>query len=150
MRAALVVLVLALLPALVVRADVPPSEAYVLHCSGCHGTDGAGRAEFVPDLREVGALLERPGGRAYLGRVPGVAQAPVGDAELATLLNWVLEEIAGRSDVRPLRGGRDPRASARTAPGSHCSAALTPAGACSHGSGDGLFTFISLIVSSKQ
>lgn len=82
-------------------ADVPPSEAYVLHCAGCHGRDGSGHVDFVPSLQGVGALLSRPGGRAYLARVPGVAQAPVADAQLAELLNWILTEISGASDLVP-------------------------------------------------
>lgn len=86
-----------------VRADVPPSEAYVLHCSGCHGRDGSGHPDFVPSLRELGALLARPGGRDYLARVPGVAQAPLDDAQLAALLNWVLHEIASTKDIEPYR-----------------------------------------------
>ena len=84
-------------------ADVPPGEAYVLHCSGCHGPDGSGQPGFIPSLRDLDALLSRPGGRAYLGRVPGVAQAPVDDARLAALLNWVLEEIANTTDFDPYR-----------------------------------------------
>lgn len=73
----------------------PEFESYVLHCSGCHRLDGRGVPGVAPDLREIGPLLQAEAGRAYLGRVPGVAQAPVDDAELARLLNWVLTEIAG-------------------------------------------------------
>ena len=72
----------------------PEFESYVLHCSGCHRIDGSGVAGVAPDLREIGVLLQSDAGRAYLGRVPGVAQAPLGDRELARLLNWVLTEIA--------------------------------------------------------
>jgi len=73
----------------------PPSEGFVLHCSGCHRIDGRGVPGIAPDLRKIGPLLQTKAGRAYLGRVPGVAQAPVGNEELARLLNWVLTEIAG-------------------------------------------------------
>ncbi len=73
----------------------PASESYRLHCSGCHRADGRGVPGVAPDLREIGPLLRTAAGRAYLGRVPGVAQAPVDDDELARLLNWVLTEIAG-------------------------------------------------------
>jgi mono/diheme cytochrome c family protein len=72
----------------------PLLESYLLHCSGCHRLDGSGVPGVAPDLREIGPLLETPAGRAYLGRVPGVAQAPIDDEELASLLNWVLTEIA--------------------------------------------------------
>jgi len=73
----------------------PEPESYMLHCSGCHRADGRGVPGVAPDLREIGPLLRTEAGRAYLGRVPGVAQAPVSDEELARLLNWVLSEIAG-------------------------------------------------------
>ena len=82
-------------------AKVPPEEAYQLHCSGCHGPDGAGRGDFVPSLRELAELLGSPGGRAYLARVPGVAQAPLESAALAELLNWVLRELSDGRDFAP-------------------------------------------------
>ena len=98
-------------------------ESYVLHCSGCHRLDGSGVTGVAPDLREIGLLVRSRAGRAYLGRVPGVAQAPVSDRELARLLNWVLTEIAqttvdppysaeevGALRARPLR---DPLAARR-------------------------------------
>lgn len=78
----------------------------MLHCSGCHRADGRGVPGVAPDLRKIGPLLETPAGRAYLGRVPGVAQAPVGDEELAILLNWVLTEIA-RTAPEPAYTGRE-------------------------------------------
>jgi mono/diheme cytochrome c family protein len=75
-------------------APRPEFESYVLHCSGCHRLDGSGVTGVAPDLREIGVLVRSGAGRAYLGKVPGVAQAPVSDLELARLLNWVLTEIA--------------------------------------------------------
>ena len=77
----------------------PLRESYLLHCSGCHRLDGSGVTGVAPDLREIGPLLETPAGRAYLGRVPGIAQAPIDDEELASLLNWVLTEIAGTAPL---------------------------------------------------
>ena len=107
-------------------AGVPPEEAYRLHCSGCHGPEGAGSEGVAPPLRGVHRLLGWPGGRAYLVRVPGVAQAPLGSEELAQLMNWVLREISGAGDFVPYGAGeveawrreplRDPL-SARPAPG---------------------------------
>lgn len=61
---------------------------YLLSCGGCHGLDGAGSAR-VPSLRGVDRLLARPGGRDYVLRVPGVASAPLSDARLAALLDWI-------------------------------------------------------------
>jgi len=69
---------------------------YVLRCQGCHGPDGAGMPGGVPDLR--GALTpftRTQAGRAYLARVPGVAQSPLDDAELAVVLNWLVDGIGG-------------------------------------------------------
>jgi hypothetical protein len=82
-------------------AEVPAAEHYLLHCSGCHGADGHGSPPTTPDLHELAWLLDVPGGRAYLARVPGVAQAPIGDGELAALLGWVLLEFSQASVMPP-------------------------------------------------
>jgi mono/diheme cytochrome c family protein len=78
-----------------VHATPPPSEDFALQCSGCHGPNGAGTPGVVPPLSGLAPLLETPAGRAYLVRVPGVAQASLDDARLAALLNWVLAEFSG-------------------------------------------------------
>ena len=76
----------------------------MLECRGCHLADGSGSPDAVPALRgQVARFLEVPGGRAYLVRVPGSAQAQLTDAELAELLNWILrrfgpEELASRAE----------------------------------------------------
>lgn len=67
---------------------------YVLNCAGCHLGDGSGSAT-VPKLTELAPILDVEGGRAYLARVPGVAQAPLSDDRLARLLNWVIENMSG-------------------------------------------------------
>ena len=70
-----------------VRAD------YMLHCGGCHLPDGRGAPPKVPDLRnELGWLATTQQGRNYLVRVPGASQAPVTDAQLAAIVNWLLVE----------------------------------------------------------
>ena len=73
-----------------------PSVNYVLHCQGCHLADGTGTpGSGVPPLAgSVGRFAGVPEGRAYLVRVPGVAQAPLGDAELAELLTWTLRHFS--------------------------------------------------------
>jgi len=79
-------------------AAVPgPAEDYVLHCSGCHQQDGAGVPGVVPPLSGLAPFLATPEGRAYLVRVPGVAQAALDDERLAALLNWVMREVSGRA-----------------------------------------------------
>jgi mono/diheme cytochrome c family protein len=71
-----------------------PAVDYMLQCQGCHLADGAGAPGAVPDLRGRVALLARaPGGREYLVRVPGVAQAQLSDARLATLLDFVVRRF---------------------------------------------------------
>lgn len=67
-----------------------PRLDYVLQCMGCHLEDGSGAPDRVPSLSGVGRFLGVPGGREYLVRVPGAAHAPLGDAALAALLNWMV------------------------------------------------------------
>ena len=69
---------------------------YMLNCQGCHGHDGAGNhIGEVPRMRNfVGNFLRIPGGREYLVRVPGSANAALTDAELAELLNWLLPTLS--------------------------------------------------------
>ena len=75
------------------QAEAQARFDYLLHCSGCHLRDGAGAPPEVPSLRGMGRLVATPAGRAYIARVPEVAQAPLDDAALARLLNWVLQEF---------------------------------------------------------
>ena len=64
---------------------------WLLHCQGCHRADGGATGAAIPALAgSVGRFLGVPGGREFLVRVPGVAQAPLPDHELAALLNWML------------------------------------------------------------
>lgn len=72
-----------------------PRLDYVLQCRGCHGADGRGAPDRVPDLAGMARFLRVPGGRAYLVRVPGVAHALLDDAAVAALLNWTLARFAG-------------------------------------------------------
>ena len=64
---------------------------YMLNCQGCHLPDGAGVEDAVPRMNGfVGNFLHVPGGREFLVRVPGSANAALDDAALAELLNWIL------------------------------------------------------------
>lgn len=80
-------------------------QNWILKCQGCHRPDATGTAATTPAMAGVVAkFLHVPGGREYLGRVPGVATAPVGDAELADLLNWTLYRFDGAhvpADFKP-------------------------------------------------
>ena len=71
-----------------------PSTNYTLHCEGCHLADGTASPGKVPALAgSVAQYLRVPEGRAYLGRVPGVANAQLEDADLAALLDWTLRRF---------------------------------------------------------
>ncbi len=67
---------------------------YMLNCQGCHSADGSGIGD-IPEMKNfVGNFLRVPGGREFLVRVPGSANAPLNDALLAELLNWMLMEMS--------------------------------------------------------
>ena len=71
---------------------------YLLHCGGCHLTDGSGMDPEVPTLRnKLGPLTLSPEGRGYLVRVPGASQVPLSDEELRDVVNWVLTEYNGNT-----------------------------------------------------
>lgn len=77
---------------------------FLLHCSGCHGANGAGVGS-VPDLRgNLGHFLATPEGRRFVLQVPGVANARMSDADLAQLTNWMVRRFAPETmpqDFRP-------------------------------------------------
>jgi len=76
-----------------------PRHDYMLQCQGCHMADGSGSLGSVPDLRgRLGLFLEVEGGREFLIRVPGSAQSPLSNSELAKVLNWMVREF-GPSQV---------------------------------------------------
>lgn len=66
-------------------------QNWTLNCQGCHRPDGTGSAGTAPSLAgTVSKFLTVPGGREYLGRVPGVATSPLPNADLAELMNWIV------------------------------------------------------------
>lgn len=78
--------------ALPARADA--EKNYLLHCSGCHLPDGIGDPPNAPSLRNtIGKIVATPEGRDYIIRVPGSAQTPMSDEQLAEVLNWMLTEF---------------------------------------------------------
>ena len=90
MRAALCLALLAATSAFAAS----PAVDYALNCQGCHLDDGAGTPGSVPPLAgSVGRFMRVQGGREYLVQVPGVATAPLDDAALAAVLNWMLERF---------------------------------------------------------
>ena len=94
--------VLVIATALVVgagNAAASPHSDYMLHCMGCHLADGAGAPTAgIPRFAGwIGYYLETAEGRAYLAQVPGSANAPLDDAALAAVLNWIIEYFAAES-----------------------------------------------------
>lgn len=73
-----------------------PAKAYILHCTGCHLSDGMGakigRVPKIPGI--MGHILKHPKGRIYLSHVPGVVNAGLPDDETAAVLNYMLETYA--------------------------------------------------------
>jgi hypothetical protein len=98
--AVLAVLIVALCTSMP-AAGYEPRINYQLQCMGCHHADGGGEGTRVPSMRQTLVLFSSTAeGREFVMRVPGVAQAPLSDTELATLLNWMARNL---SDV-PLPG----------------------------------------------
>ena len=80
-----------------VDALASPHNDYMLQCQGCHQPDGSGSSGSVPDMRDtIGRFLFVPGGREFLVRVPGSAQSPLSNAELAEVLNWMIVAFGPR------------------------------------------------------
>lgn len=77
------------------HAGQPPDFNYKVYCQGCHVPDGTGIPPEVPSLvADMGRFLHVDGGRAYLVQVPGTSTAPLNNADIAALLNWMLETYA--------------------------------------------------------
>jgi len=71
-----------------------PRINYLLYCSGCHRPTGEGSPPNVPTLHnELGEMISVQEMRGYLARVPGSNNAPISDAELTGVINWLLEEF---------------------------------------------------------
>ena len=98
--------VLALAGASPASAETPQTQ-FMLQCQGCHRADGSGSPGAVPSLTGyMGRFLTVPGGREYLVRVPGSAQSPLSDADLARVLNWMIRAFgppAIAADFEPFR-----------------------------------------------
>lgn len=73
----------------------PPEKLYMLNCWGCHRPHGEGIPGTAPPLRGAADFLRVPGGRQYLIEVPGVAQSALDDADVAAVMNWIIESFSG-------------------------------------------------------
>jgi len=71
-------------------AAYEPQINYMLQCMGCHTPDGSGEPGRVPSLRSTLApFATSAAGRRFIVQVPGAS-----DAELAQLLNWMIENLS--------------------------------------------------------
>jgi len=72
---------------------------YLENCAGCHGINGSTAPAQLPELRgRVGWFMCTPEGRAYLLRLPNVAQSRIKDnGELANMMNFVVFVLGGGS-----------------------------------------------------
>ncbi|MBE0579558.1 hypothetical protein [Devosia sp.] len=87
-------------------AERTPKASFILKCAGCHLSDGTGMpGSGIPDfVGKVGVFAALPEGRAYLLHVPGVIGSSLSDAQIAEVLNYIMDTWAGASlpaDYRP-------------------------------------------------
>jgi hypothetical protein len=76
-------------------------EAWTLNCMGCHTGEGHAIPGKVPPLAgELGHLVRLPEGREFVMRVPGASNSSLTDAELANVLNWLID--TKNADTRPV------------------------------------------------
>lgn len=91
-------LIPAVLLLIAIQTTADPKSNYMIHCMGCHLPDGRGMPPEVPEFNEeLGTIVRTERGRAYLVRVPGAAQSPLSDHELASVLNWMLTRYSSDS-----------------------------------------------------
>ena len=70
-------------------------QNYILNCQGCHLADGAGFKDKVPKMTDfVAYFLHVEGGREFIVQVPGAANAPINDQDLADVMNWLLRNFS--------------------------------------------------------
>jgi cytochrome c553 len=76
---------------------------YVLHCSGCHGMQGtASSLGRIPALAgKVGYFMKSPEARVFLTQAPGIMNSGLKDAEVTTLMNWLVPALAKESLAEP-------------------------------------------------
>jgi mono/diheme cytochrome c family protein len=66
---------------------------YILRCAGCHGMEGLGtEIGGVPAFpNSVGILANDDEARTYMMHVPGVVGASLDDAQIATVMNYIID-----------------------------------------------------------
>jgi mono/diheme cytochrome c family protein len=75
-----------------------PKVNYMLNCMGCHTENGAGAPGKVPSIRNtLVPFAQLAAGRRFLVQVPGTAQSPLSNREVAELLNWMLGNLSAQA-----------------------------------------------------
>ena len=97
-------------PAAADPGDAQARMHYLLHCSGCHQSDGSGSvSNGIPRMQgQVGHFLRLPEGRDFLVQVPGTSQSSLNDADVARLLNWLVRSLSREqvpADFQPYTTG---------------------------------------------
>jgi hypothetical protein len=81
-----------------------PAVNYILQCMGCHTPDGRGEPGHVPSIRNtLVPFANTAEGRKFLVQVPGSAQSKLSDAELAEVLNWMIDNLSATPRPTQLR-----------------------------------------------
>jgi hypothetical protein len=84
--------------ALNVAQAYEPKVNYMLNCMGCHVENGAGAPGKVPSIRNtLIPFAQLAAGRRFLVQVPGTAQSPLSDRDVAELLNWMMRNLSARA-----------------------------------------------------
>jgi hypothetical protein len=82
-------------------AAYEPRINYMLQCMGCHTPDGSGEPGRVPSIKAtLVPFATSAAGRRFLVQVPGASQSTLSDAELAELLNWMIENLSAAKPDR--------------------------------------------------
>lgn len=86
------------------RGERLARQNYMLNCQGCHLPDGSGSPGNVPKMNDfVGYFLHVPGGREFIAQVPGAANAPISNEELAGVMNWMLLNFSAKELPTPFK-----------------------------------------------
>jgi hypothetical protein len=81
-----------------------PAVNYMIQCMGCHTPDGRGEPGHVPSVRNtLRPLANSVEGRRFLVQVPGSAQSRLSDAELADVLNWMIDNLSASRGPQAIR-----------------------------------------------
>ncbi|CAG4904279.1 c-type cytochrome [Paraburkholderia saeva] len=84
---------------------VAAKQAWTLNCMGCHTPDAHAIRGKVPALSDsLGHFVRLKEGREFVMRVPGASNSALTDAELANVLNWLIDTKNAKSrpaDFKP-------------------------------------------------